>query len=149
VSNIFSEIIDIGFVPAVNTKVKITRAAKKLAVTQAIRIKNLLNMFAFIKLSFALNSSSCLGSSPFNLTNHHKGIRFNVYSVPLLSVRNLHIFGGIQIPNSNTFTQLLFAAIKCQSSWINTNPINIKIPIINPISKHLKIKLIKNTKKPL
>jgi hypothetical protein len=112
----FSDIIDIGFVPVEKTKVKIAQAAKKFAVTQAIRIAILLRIFALIKLSFALNSSSCFGSSPFSLTNHHKGIRFNVYSVPLLSVRILHIFGGIQIPNSNTFTPLFFAAIKCQSS---------------------------------
>jgi len=67
---------------------------------------------AFIRLSFALNSSGTLGSSHFSLTNHHSGIQFRVYSVHDLSVHILSALGGIPIPNSSTFTQLFLAAIK-------------------------------------
>jgi hypothetical protein len=73
---------------------------------------NFFHILAFMRLSFALNSSGTFGSSHLSLTNHPKGIQFKVYSVHDLSVHNLHALGGIPIPNSKTFTQLFFAAIK-------------------------------------
>jgi hypothetical protein len=70
------------------------------------------------------------GDSHFILTNQPKGKRFKVYSVQLLSRQKVKILGGIQIQNSKTFTQLFFAAIKCQNSWIKTKNKKSKIQII-------------------
>jgi hypothetical protein len=102
---------------------------KKFITTPAIIIVILFPILAFVRLSFALNSSGFLVSSPLSLTNPPSGIRLSVYSVHDLSVRNFIALGGIPIPNSKTFTQLFFAAIKCPNSCIKTNVINIKIPI--------------------
>jgi hypothetical protein len=126
----FSGKTDIGFVPIVNTAVNIIHATKKLANTHHAKINIFLRNLADMKLSFALKSSLSLGSSHFNLQNHHNGIAFNVYSVHFLSVRNLHIFGGIPIPNSNTFTPDFLAAVKCHNSCNITNVININTQII-------------------
>gem|GEM_PF-5214195 len=104
--------IEIGLTPAVKITVNNIQANTKFINTQAIIIISFFRMFAFMRLSFALNSSGTLGSSHLSLTNHPKGIRFKVYSVHDLSVHNLHALGGIPIPNSSTFTQLFFAAIK-------------------------------------
>ncbi|MEI8253683.1 MAG: hypothetical protein WCG25_08320 [bacterium] len=94
---------------------------------------------AFIRLSFALNSSGTFGSSHLSLTNQPNGIRFKVYSVHDLSVHNLHAFGGIPIPNSKTFTQLFLAAIKCHNSCIITSNIKTNNPdnTISAITKML------------
>jgi hypothetical protein len=80
--------------------------------TPASNIITFLCIFAFTKLSLALNSSESLGSSHFNLTNHHRGIRLSVYLVHDLSFHSVNIFGGIHIPNSNTLTHDFFAAKK-------------------------------------
>ncbi len=112
----------------VKIAVKSTRAKIKFMLIPAIRINIFLQIFALIKLSLALKSDSIFGSSPLSLTNHHRGIRFKLYSVPDLSVRSLHTLGGIPIPNSNTFTPLFLATIKCPNSCISTRLINISIP---------------------
>jgi hypothetical protein len=100
----------------VKTTVNKAHAKTKLAPTPATKIIIFFQSFALIKLSFALKSSSSFGSSPLSLTNQPSGKRLRVYSVPDLSVRSLHTFGGIPIPNSKTFTQLFFALIKCPNS---------------------------------
>ncbi len=87
--------------------------------------------FAAIKVSLSSQSSSLL-SSPLSETNPPRGIQLSVYSVPDLSFHKVQIFGGIQIPNSFTFTPDFFAAQKCPSSWIITKNINIPIPSIIP-----------------
>ena len=133
--------MEIGCVPMVKIAVKSTRARMRFIPTQEIRINIFFHIFALMKLSFAWKSSWILGSSPLSLTNHHKGIKFNVYSVPDLSVRSLQTFGGIPIPNSNTFTPLLFALIKCPNSWMRTRLINIIIPRTMVITFLKKIKL--------
>jgi hypothetical protein len=112
----FSGNIESGCVHAVNITVNNTHATKKFAVTHQSKITIFFQNFADMKLSGALNSSVLLGSSHFRLQNHPKGIAFAVYSVPFLSFQSLQIFGGIQIPNSNTFTPDFLAAVKCQSS---------------------------------
>jgi len=78
--------IDMGLIHMVNILVKTIRAKIKLAVTHQINMMILFSILAFMKLSGALKSSLCLGSSHFNLTNHHSGIRLMVYSVHDLSV---------------------------------------------------------------
>ena len=117
-----------GCVPMVNMAVKSTRARIRFIPTQATSINIFFHIVALMKLSFALKSCSSLGSSPLSLTNHPKGKRLRVYTVPDLSVRSLQTFGGIPIQNSNTFTPLLFALIKCPNSCIITRDMNIKIP---------------------
>jgi hypothetical protein len=124
--------MEIGLTQAVNIAVNNIQANRKFINTHATIIINFFHIVAVIRLSFALNSSGTLGSSHLSLTNQPRGIQFRVYSVPDLSVHNLHALGGIPIPNSKTFTQLFFAVMKCPNSCIKTNDINIKIPIINP-----------------
>jgi hypothetical protein len=121
-----------GFVPRVNTRVNSTHAIAKFAVTPANKIIILFFNVALIRLSLALKSSSCFGSSHFILTNHQRGRRLRVYSVQLLSVQRVITFGGIPIPNSKTFTQLFFAAQKCHNSCPITRSINMMIPKIMP-----------------
>jgi hypothetical protein len=82
---------------------------------------------ADIKLSGALKSSASVGSSHFKLQNHPSGIQFAVYTVHFLSFQSLQIFGGNQIPNSNTFTPDFLEAVKCHNSWSTTSTININI----------------------
>ena len=43
-----------------------------------------------------------------------------------LYLKSFFAFGGIPIPNSNTFTPKSFAAKKCPSSWIKTMMVNTK-----------------------
>jgi hypothetical protein len=119
------------------------RATIRFIPTPAISTSVFLPIFAFIKLSFALKSASSFGSSPLSLTNHPKGMRLSVYCVPDASVRSLHTLGGIPIPNSNTFTPLFFAVIKCQNSCTNTNHMNIIIPITIVIIFSKKVKIIR------
>ena len=98
---------------------------------------------ALIKLSLALNVAVSDGSSPLSLTNQPRGIAFNVYSVPDLSVRKVATLGGIPIPNSNTCTPVFFAAIKCHNSWIITKKRNNTIHnIIQTIKRCSTIKTI-------
>ena len=107
-----------------------THATKKFAVTHHSRMIIFFQNFADMKLSGALNSSVFFGSSHFKLQNHPRGIAFAVYSVHFLSFQSLQILGGIQIPNSSTFTPDFLAAVKCQSSWSITSIININIQAI-------------------
>jgi hypothetical protein len=67
---------------------------------------------ALIKLSLALKVPGSSGSSPLSLTNPHNGMRLSVYLVPDLSFRSVNTLGGIQMPNSSTFTPLFLAVIK-------------------------------------
>jgi len=71
---------------------------------------------AEMKLSGARNSFSSEGSSPFNLTNHPKGIQLMVYSVHFLSTVKVVTFGGIPTPNSCTFTPNFLEVQKCPNS---------------------------------
>jgi len=123
----FSGKTESGFVHIVNTVVKIIHAIIRFIKTQPAKINNLFQNLAEINQSFAKKSFASFGSSHFNLQNHHRGIKFRVYSVHFLSVASLHIFGGIHIPNSTTFTPDLLAVIKCQSSCKITKTINISI----------------------
>lgn len=121
----------IGLTPIVKITVKITNAVIKFITTPATIIMSFFQSFAAIKVSLSSQSSSLL-SSPLSETNPPRGIQLRVYSVPDLSFHKVQIFGGIQIPNSFTFTPDFFAAQKCPSSWIITKNINIPIPSIIP-----------------
>jgi len=116
-----------GLIPRVNIAVNTAHANRKLTVTPHSKMMIFFQTVALMKLSGALKSSVSLGSSPLSLTNHPRGIRLTVYSVPDLSVRRVNALGGIPIPNSRTFTPDFLAAIKCPSSWIITKNINSAI----------------------
>ena len=113
-----------------NTVVNIIHATKKFAVTHPSKMIIFFQKLADIKLSGALKSSASVGSSHFKLQNHPSGIRFAVYSVHFLSFQSLQIFGGNQIPNSNTLTPDFLDAVKCHNSCSTTSIINIKTQII-------------------
>jgi SLT domain-containing protein len=82
----FSGSTDNGFVHIANTVVNIIHAAMRFIKTHHAKINNLFQNLAVINQSFAKKSFVSCGSSHFNLQNHHKGIRFNVYSVHFLSL---------------------------------------------------------------
>jgi hypothetical protein len=135
--------IHIGFIHIQNERVNKNQANIKFIKIQANIIIIFFQKVADIKLSFAKKSSLSSMSSHFNLTNHHNGIRFIVYSVHDLSLYIFQILGGIHSQNSKTFTPLFFAAVKCHSSCIIINTIksNIHINIhIMSLSNFIKFK---------
>lgn len=89
-----------GCTPCQKAILNASHAKRRLAVIPATKIINFPASGAVMKLSLARNSFSLLGSSPLSLTNHHKGIRLIVYSVPFLSLVTVKTLGGIPIPNS-------------------------------------------------
>jgi hypothetical protein len=99
-----SGIILIGCTHFIKLNEKAIRAKRIFAMIHPKRIISFQYNGADIKLSGARNSDSSVGSSHFNLTKPHKGIRFNVHSVHFLSVKSFTTLGGIQRPNSCTLT---------------------------------------------
>jgi hypothetical protein len=124
----FSGTIISGEIHLQNNTVNTNHANKKFTATPANNIAVFAQKEAIIKLSFALKVHESEGSSHLSLTKPPNGIAFRVYSVPLLSVHRVKIFGGIPIPNSNTCTPVFFATIKCPNSCINTKNKNNTIP---------------------
>ena len=98
---------------------------QKFIATQATSTRDLAHHFLEANESTS-TASSLPGSSHLIRTNQPIGNQLRVYSVHFLSVNNRFAFGGIPIPNSNTFIFVSLAVRKCPISCINTTKVNIK-----------------------
>lgn len=114
-----------GETPERKSPKNIQNASRKFIATQATSTSDLAHHF--FEANESLSSASSLpGSSHLIRTNQPIGNQLRVYSVHFLSVNNRFAFGGIPIPNSNTFIFVSLAVRKCPISCINTTKVNIK-----------------------
>lgn len=133
-----------GSVPVVNNTVKITHAVSTFITIPAMRIIILRTGVAARYDHLVENDDGSDGLSPNRRTNHHSGMRLNVYCVSFF-FRNFVTRGGMPTPNSVTLTPTFFAAFICHRSWMTTSARNAMIMRMVPICGWCLIKVLQYT----